>query len=75
MTAWIDIASAITAFAAAILWFVSAYGKLPPMVAYWDAAPPSDPFYKAVKFSARMNRWAANLSGIAALLAGIKPLI
>ena len=49
MTAWIDIASAIAAFAAAILWFVSAYGKLPPMVAYWDAAPPSDPFYEAVK--------------------------
>jgi hypothetical protein len=31
-------------------------------------APPNDPFYVAVKFSASMNRWAAGFSGVSALL-------
>eukprot|EP01037_Dinobryon_pediforme_P017868 gene17868-18097_t len=56
--------SALTAFGAAIFWFVSAYGKLPPMIAYWDHAPDTDPFYRAVKFSAQMNRIAAAFSGV-----------
>jgi len=62
-----EVASAVFALAAAVFWFFSAYGRLPPMVPYWDETPPSDPFYLAVKFSAKMNRWAAGFSGLSAL--------
>jgi hypothetical protein len=72
MEKWLDIGAAVFAIIAAIFWFVSAYGKLPPMVPYWDQAPASDPFYSAVKFSAKMNRWAALLSGLSALCMGVK---
>jgi len=56
---WLDIAAAIFALVAAAFWFVSAYGKLPPMITYWGATPEADAFYQAVKFGALMNRWAA----------------
>jgi hypothetical protein len=45
------------------------------MVAYWDQAPESDPFYQAVKFSAEMNRWAALLSGGSVLCIGVRLFI
>ena len=67
MEKWLDIGAAVFALAAAVFWFLSAYGKLPPMISYWDQAPATDPFYVAVKFSALMNRWAAGLSGFSAL--------
>jgi len=67
MTKWFDIGAAIFALFAAVFWFLSAYGKLPPMVSYWDQAPDTDPLYLALKFSARMNSIAAVLSGLAAL--------
>jgi hypothetical protein len=72
MEKWLDIAAAVFALFAAVFWFASAYGKLPPMVSYWDAAPESDPLYMAVKFSAKMNQWAAGLSGASALCMAIK---
>ena len=72
METWLDVAAAVFAIGAAIFWFLSAYGDLPPMVAYWDAAPPSDPLSRAIKFSAKMNQWAAGLSGLSALLMAIK---
>jgi hypothetical protein len=75
MGKWLEISAALFAFAAAIFWFLSAYGKLPPMIAYWDQTPQTDPFYLAVKFSARMNRWAAGLSGLSALCMGVKLLM
>jgi hypothetical protein len=75
MEFWLDVGAAVFAIGAAIFWFVSAYGKLPPMVAHWDAAPPSDPLYMAIKFSARMNRWAAGLSGFSALCMAIKIMV
>ena len=68
----LDIAAAILALIAAVFWFLSAYGKLPPMIAYWDQTPENDPFYQAVKFSASMNRWAAGFSGGSALCMGIR---
>lgn len=43
-----------------------------PMIAYWDSVLEHDPFYGAVKFSARMNRWAAGFSGLSALCMGIE---
>ncbi|HZP69245.1 MAG TPA: hypothetical protein VFB29_04815 [Pseudolabrys sp.] len=69
---YLDIGAATTAFAAAVFWFISARGKLPAMVAYYDFTPPNDPFYMAVKFSAKMNRFAAFFSGLSALCMGIK---
>jgi hypothetical protein len=45
------------------------------MVTYWGSTPDADPFYKAVKFSAEMNKWAAGFSGLSALLMGIKLFI
>jgi len=58
--------------AAAIFWFSSAAGELPPIVTYWGQAPAGDPFYSAVIFSAKMNRWAALLSGLSASCMGVK---
>jgi hypothetical protein len=72
MLNWLDIAAAVFALVAALFWFASAYGKLPPMIGYFDQAPGSDPFYVAIKFSASMNRWAAGLSGLSALCMGAK---
>lgn len=69
---YIDIATAVFAFLAAVFWFLSAAGKLPPMVAYWDSTPDSDPFYQAVKFSALMNTIAALCSGVSAALVAMK---
>lgn len=75
MQTYLDLGAALFALAAAAFWFVSAYGKLPPMVAYYDQAPPDDPFYVAVKLSAKMNRWAAFLSGLSALCMALHFLI
>jgi hypothetical protein len=72
MEKYLDIVAAITALIAAVFWFLSAYGKLPPMLSYWDKVPDNDPFYMAVKFSAVMNRWAAGFSSASALCMGIK---
>jgi hypothetical protein len=72
MANWLDTGAALTAFFAAGLWFLSAYGKLPPMRAYYDQAPDTDPFFKAIKFSARMNSLAAVFSGLSASLLGVK---
>jgi hypothetical protein len=66
----LDIGAALLAFVAATLWFISAYGKLPPMVAYYGPVPENDPFRRAVIFSAQMNRWAALFSGLSALCLG-----
>ena len=75
MEFWLDVATIMFAVGAAIFWFLSAYGELPPMIAYWDAAPPNDPLYMAIKFSARMNRWAAGLSGLSAVFMAIKIIV
>jgi len=75
MGKWLDVSAAVFALAAAVFWFLSAYGKLPPMIAYYDAAPETDPFYKAVKFSAKMNQWAAGFSGLSALCMSIRLFI
>ena len=75
MEKWLDISAACLALVAAVFWFLSAYGKLPPMIAYYDRTPDTDPFYLAVKFSAAMNRWAAGFSGASALCIGLKLFI
>ena len=67
MEKWLDVTAALFAIVAAVFWFRSAYRKLPPFVAYWGQTPDSDPFYKAVRFSAKMNRLAAAFSCASAL--------
>ena len=56
-----------TLFAGATFWFISASGKVPPMVSYYDGAPPSDPFYQAFVNSVHMNQIAAVLTGVSVL--------
>jgi hypothetical protein len=68
---WLDILAAAFAGIAAVFWFASAWGTLPPMLTYWDGAPANDPFYSAIRFSAQMNTIAAAFSGLSALCVGI----
>jgi hypothetical protein len=72
MEKWLDAGVAIFALIAAVFWFLSAYGSVPPMVTYFDSAPPDDPFFVAVKRSAFWNCWAATFTALSALCAGIK---
>lgn len=65
----LDVLSALAAFGAALFWFWSAAGKLPPMLTYFDGAPPEDPFYKAFVNSVKRSRIAAILAGLSALFA------
>jgi hypothetical protein len=67
----LNLATAITAFAAAVFWFLSVRGKVPQMVSYWDGTPPEDPFYRAFVVSVKMNKWAAGFSGVSAILFGL----
>jgi len=64
---WASIVSGVAALAAAAFWFLSAAGEVPPMLQYWDKAPPEDPFYRAFVASVRMNRIAALLTGASVL--------
>jgi hypothetical protein len=75
MEKWLDIMTTLFALAAAVFWFLSAYGSLPQMVTYLGYTPENDPFYLAIKFSAAMNRYAAALSGLSALSMAIKGFI
>lgn len=72
---YLEITAAIFAFLAAIFWFLSVYGRTPTMLSYYDSVPETDPFYVAIKFSVRMNKWAAFFSGLSALLGGTNLLI
>jgi hypothetical protein len=69
MIAWFDALGAVFAFAAAVLWFLSAARNPPRRQTYWDAAPPHDPFEVWLRSSARLNRWAALATGLSALCA------
>jgi hypothetical protein len=63
-------AAAVFAFFAGAFWLMSAWGELPQMIAYWDYTPADDPFFRALAYSARMNRLAAWSACISAFLAG-----
>ncbi len=68
---WLNIGAAVFALTAAIFWFLSAYGDVPPMLTYWGGAPVDDPFYQSVRFSAAMNKWAAIFSCASAACMGV----
>lgn len=75
MQHWLDAGIILSAFVAAVLWFVSAHGKPPRMKFWWDGGvPDDDPFYMAIRFSAQMNRWAAVFSGLSALCTAVKAM-
>jgi hypothetical protein len=74
METLLDTLAALFALGAAAFWFLSAYGELPPMLSYWDATPANDPFTVGIKYSAKMNRWAAALSGLSAVCVPLKLL-
>jgi hypothetical protein len=65
---WLNLGSAASAFGAAYFWFRSALGAVPPMVPYFDKAPPDDPFIRALEAAAANNRFAAGLAGVSAVL-------
>lgn len=63
------LASGIFALIAAVFWFISAATPPPAPIAYYDSAPPNDPFFASLVFGGNMNRWAAFFSGLSALCA------
>lgn len=76
MEKWLEFGAWALALVAAVFWFLSASGNLPPMVSYLGPSnPPDDPFYQSVKFSAEMNTWGALFSGASALCMGVKGFI
>jgi len=66
-----NIASAVSALVAAIFWYLSAVGELPPMISYFGYAPPDDPFLLAMQTGVILNRWAAGFAALSALCAGL----
>lgn len=60
----INLVGAVSALLAAVFWFRSAYRAPPPMVTYWGSTPPEAPFYRALRFTVLMNRWAAGFSAV-----------
>ncbi len=62
-----DLGATLFAFVAAILWFMSAFRKPEPIIAYHAPTPESDPYRRSLEFSAKMNRWAALFTGMSAL--------
>jgi len=71
MKRWLNIAASIFGLIAAVFWFFSAYEEIPHMVTYWGSTPSTDPFYRAVRFSAVMNTWAASFSCLSAACMGV----
>jgi hypothetical protein len=63
----LEYAAAFFALSAAVFWFLSASKDVPTLETYWDAVPTNHPFITAMRFTAKMNRWAAILSGLSAL--------
>jgi hypothetical protein len=64
-----NVLSAVSAFAAAVFWYLSARNKLPEMVSYWDGTPSDDPFFVAMQKGVTLNKWAAGFAGVSAICA------
>jgi hypothetical protein len=62
--------SAGFAFGAATFWLFAAIGKVPPMVAYWDSTPETDPFLQTFVRRVRLNKVAATLAALSAVTMG-----
>lgn len=70
----LNLAVATCAVLAAYLWYQSARSPLPPMVAYWDAAPEDDPFYAALRRGTLLNKSAALWAAASAAFTAISAL-
>jgi hypothetical protein len=70
----LNFVSAASALIAAIFWYLSARKKLPAMLAYWDRAPDTDPFFVAIQAGVRLNRWAAGFAALSAFSTGLATL-
>lgn len=64
----LNMLSALFAFAAAVLWFLSGVHPLPAMQGYWDKVPVSDPFFHALQEIASLNCYAALCAAASAML-------
>jgi hypothetical protein len=58
--------AAVAAALSAGFWALSAAVTFPPMLTYWGATPPSDPYQMAVHAAARWNTFSAGFAAIAA---------
>jgi len=67
----LDVGLISAAIFAAVFWWLSAAVPLPAPKAYFDQAPDNDPFFEAIKESARLSGVAARLAAISAGLAAI----
>ncbi len=67
----LNVISALFALAASVFWFASAADQPPALVAYWDAAPATDPFVRWMIEGIKWNRLAALSAGISAATSGI----
>jgi len=75
MATILELISIATGFAGALFWFLSASGKVPQMLQYWDRAPATDPFYQSFFYSVQMNKIAAALTGVSVLAAAAAKLL
>lgn len=75
MKRFVDLATGALALAAAYFWWRSASEHIPVMLTYWGHTPDSDPFFVAMKNSARMNMYASILSGCSAFGLTIRSFI
>lgn len=65
----LKISSGVIGLIAAVLWFMSAFGKIPPAPgAAIGGTSPADPFNVALRHSAQLNEWAALATGVSVLL-------
>ncbi len=62
-----SVLSAVSAFAAAVFWYLSARNILPEMVGDWDGFPSNDPFFVALQRGVTLNKWAAGFAGVSAV--------
>lgn len=71
----LNLGVALCAWWAATLWFQSAPEPLPPMVAYWDAAPENDPFFMALRKGSTLNKRPARWAAAGAILTGVTAIL
>jgi hypothetical protein len=65
----LKILSGLVGIVAAVLWFMSASGKIPLAPgAEIGGTLASDPFNVALRHAARLNQWAAGTTGVSVLL-------
>jgi hypothetical protein len=70
MVFWLQMGSAAIGLAAAVLWFLAARGRVPPLG--WDSDEQLGAFLKT---GARLNMWAAGITALSVLLSAVAMLL